>query len=85
MICHSDVVLFWSVSESRHMGAAKELGIANIITRGLHKIVKLMYHQITCFCNGKTETISPPTPNFDFVSPYLLERTDKICEMIESI
>ena len=37
------------------------------------------------YCNLKQKTITAPTPNFDFVLDYLMERTNRICKMIESL
>ena len=54
------------------------------LPKELHQVVKLTYHQVTYFFNRKVKIATAPTPNFDFVPPYLWERMGGIGEMLNA-
>ena len=75
--------LFCSITEPRKIDVAKEL--TKIITKGVpsSREIRAPPNTVTYFCNRVTKTEC--TPSFDFCALILLDGTDRIYKMIESL
>ena len=67
------------VFKSRHIDAAKQVDITNIIMRGVasSRETSLSLNTASYLCNRKTTTSWVPTTNFDFVLLHLLLGTNR--------
>ena len=79
---------FCSVPRPRHIGAAKKLGVTNIITRSIAPSCEIPGEPSIKKLNSavvKQKKSRHQTPTLTFLPLYLLQGTDTICKMIKSL